>query len=88
MEQEVYNIGILELRVFILFFISFIFVVESLTCLYDHIHAEIMALIGHLHSEVMWPMFPLNKKLESCWYQKLTEHIKIISHLKLERKHI
>ena len=35
-------------------------------------------------------MLPLNNELESCWCQKLTEHIKIniILHLHFERKRI
>ena len=33
-------------------------------------------------------MLPLNNELESCWCKKLTEHIKIISQLKFERKRI
>ena len=33
-------------------------------------------------------MFPLNNELESCWRQKLTEHVKIILYLKVERKRI
>ena len=33
-------------------------------------------------------MFHLNNELESCWCQKLTEHIKIILHPKFEGKRI
>ena len=39
----------------------------------------------------MWPMLPLNNELESCWCQKLTEHVKIIiqqPELKFESKRI
>ena len=28
-------------------------------------------VIGHLHLEFTWPIPPLNKELESCWYQKI-----------------
>ena len=33
-------------------------------------------------------MLPLNNELESCLYEKFTEHIKVILHLKFERKSI
>ena len=47
------------------------------------------AKIGHLHEEVTWPMLRLNHELESCWSQKLTEHIKIIQHPKIwEETHL
>ena len=33
-------------------------------------------------------MLPLNNELESCLYEKFTEHIKVIVHLKFEKKSI